>query len=137
MNQETESFYDVTITETNQCEQIRRITLELRPEWTSQADQLQITNLNGGITNRLVACFIQSTGLNHSDTLLFRMYGLGTEQFISRANEIETMKLMKQMGLGPRFYARFNNGVCYEFLPGEIGFIRFSFNTFLLCLDNG
>ena len=83
-------------------------------------DDIKSVCVRGGITNSLFACYLESNGMNHNDTILFRVYGENSEKFISRSNEIETMCLMNKVGLGPKFYARFRNGICYEYLPGSI-----------------
>lgn len=86
----------------------------------SQDDAIQIVCVRGGITNSLFATYLKSNGMNHADTILFRVYGENSEKFISRSNEIDTMCLMNEQGLGPRFYGRLRNGICYEYLPGSI-----------------
>ncbi len=78
------------------------------------------TCVRGGITNSLFACYLKPNGLNHNETILFRVYGENSEKFISRSNEIDTMCLMNKEELGPKFYGRFKNGICYEYLPGSI-----------------
>jgi ethanolamine kinase len=113
-------FTELVINNENLKESVIRIAVTLRPKWAPEEAKIEIKPLNGGITNRLVCCFLKSTGMNTPDTVLFRIYGKDTELFISREDEITTMKLMKQIELGPDFYCRFKNGICYEYLPGEI-----------------
>jgi ethanolamine kinase len=50
---------------------------------------------------------------------MFRVYGAHTETYINRTDEIETMQKMARLGLGSKFYGRFKNGICYEYLPGS------------------
>ena len=112
--------FNIEINDDNLNESVKRIAIKYRKNWANIADKIKITSLSGGITNRLIACYLNDSKLNTSDTLLFRIYGKNTEKFISRSNEIETMILMKKHDLGPEFYAKFRNGICYEFLPGNI-----------------
>jgi ethanolamine kinase len=119
METQIQSFeLDICITDENLSEQVTKITLQIQP--SLRQNDLAISNLTGGITNRLVACYSKQVGLNNSQTILFRLYGAHTEDFISRDDEIETMKLLKKHNLGPQFYCKFKNGIAYEFLPGQI-----------------
>lgn len=111
---------DANITDENLSEKIADIFIQIRPDFVEHIQQLVIRDLSGGITNRLVACYLESRGLNTSDTVLFRLYGKHTEAFISRDEEIATMKLLKRHELGPQLYCKFANGIAYEFLPGKI-----------------
>jgi ethanolamine kinase len=111
---------DTSITDENLTAAITEITHRIRPDFNANNDKLVIQNLSGGITNRLVACYPQKSGLNTRDTILFRLYGKHTENFISRDDEIATMKILKKHDLGPQLYCKFSNGIAYEFLPGHI-----------------
>lgn len=117
----TAELIDLEIDVNNYLESIIKIARSLKPNWSSNSDEeIQIRDLNGGVTNRLFACYLKSTGMDTPDTFLLRIYGKNTEQFISRDDEILTMKVMKNVNLGPDFYTRFKNGICYEYLPGSI-----------------
>lgn len=52
--------------------------------------------------------------------LLFRINGNKTESIIDRDAEIVTMQFLNQFSFAPKIYARFLNGICYEFIPGVI-----------------
>lgn len=71
--------------------------------------------------------------------MMIRMYGQNTEAMIDRQAEIDTMlvlnfndyfiqliplkklfQLLHEKGCGPELYAIFSNGICYEFIQGEI-----------------
>jgi len=41
-------------------------------------------------------------------------------KYYNRKVELENMKKMQEMGCGSKVYGIFNNGICYEFLHGEI-----------------
>ena len=109
---------DVCINDENLNEQITEIYQKIRPN--AQRDTLIISTLSGGITNRLLACYSKEHGLDSGETVLFRLYGKNTEEFISREDEISTMKLLKKHSLGPELYCQFKNGISYEYLPGKI-----------------
>lgn len=119
MSDDLNQFADLFIEETNLNESVKRIACTLRPEWSDK--ELMIRELSGGITNRLVGCYPAHLGsFDTEETILFRVYGKNTELFISRSDEITTMQLMKQIGLGPKYYCSFKNGISYEYLPGAI-----------------
>lgn len=112
---------DVTVTETNLESDVKRIIETIHPEWVRNfGDELKVRELNGGISNKLFACFPKSYGLDSTETLLVRVYGKDSEKFIDRDEEIATIEIIKDIGLGPKFYCRFANGICYEYLPGSI-----------------
>lgn len=101
-------------------ESVGKLVSRIRPEWTGRLDKLQVKQLSGGVTNKLYSCFLKERGLDTKDTVLLRIYGAGTEMFISREDEITTMNLVSRIGLGPQFYLKFAHGICYEYLPGVI-----------------
>lgn len=112
--------FDLELTTENIHELVPNICKQLKPYWSDQLDKITLKHLSGGITNCLYACHLSTNSWNHSDTILFRIYGLNTEEFISRSDEVSTMLLMKQCDLGPQIYGQFKNGICYELLTGEI-----------------
>lgn len=107
------------IVESNMRDSFVEMALVKRPAWSEKTNDIKITQLKGGTTNTLYAVHLQNE-LNTSDTLLFRIYGKKTEEFIDRKSEIESMKLVKIHELGPDAYFKLSNGLCYEYLPGEI-----------------
>ena len=112
--------FDIELNSNNLEENVKLIALQLKPQWSQSAESIQIKCLSGGITNSLYACYLQENDLNHKDTILFRIYGPNTEDFISRSDEIQTMIQMKACDIGPQYYGNFKNGICYELLPGTI-----------------
>lgn len=110
--------FDIELNRDNLQENIHKICPEFKPHWSGEP--ITIKHLSGGITNSLYACHLGSKKWNDSDTVLFRIFGLNTEEFISRTDEVTTMMLMKKFELGPQIYGRFKNGICYELLPGDI-----------------
>ena len=116
----TREFAYLEINQSNFKDALAHISFHLRPHWQAGFEEIEVRNLNSGITNSLYACFLKSNGLNCNDTLLFRVYAQGTELFLTRTNEIESMKLVQEMDLGPYLFVQFRNGICYEFLPGRV-----------------
>lgn len=110
--------FDFILTQDNLKEKANEICPQIKPHWKGQ--EIAIKHISGGITNSLCACHLSSMPWNHGDTILFRIYGLNTEEFISRADEVANMEAMRRIGLGPQVYGQFKNGICYELLSGEI-----------------
>ncbi|KAF5097154.1 hypothetical protein D0Z00_002492 [Geotrichum galactomycetum] len=76
---------------------------------------LKITQLTGGITNKL----FQVHHFPTNTKLLVRAYGNGTSAIIDRDREIATHVHLYEKGLAPRLFARFGNGLVYQFLEGK------------------
>ncbi|KFZ63758.1 Ethanolamine kinase 2, partial [Podiceps cristatus] len=68
-----------------------------------------------GITNKLVACY---TDERMADAVLVRVYGRKTELFVDRETELRNFQVLRAHGCAPDLYCAFQNGLCYQFLPG-------------------
>ncbi|KFR09606.1 Ethanolamine kinase 2, partial [Opisthocomus hoazin] len=68
-----------------------------------------------GITNKLVACY---TDEGMADAVLVRVYGRKTELFVDRETELRNFQVLRAHGCAPDLYCAFQNGLCYQFLPG-------------------
>ncbi|NXU77180.1 EKI2 kinase, partial [Oreotrochilus melanogaster] len=68
-----------------------------------------------GITNKLVACY---TDEGMEDAVLVRIYGRKTELFVDRETELRNFQVLRAHGCAPDLYCAFQNGLCYQFLPG-------------------
>ncbi|NXJ70506.1 EKI2 kinase, partial [Rostratula benghalensis] len=68
-----------------------------------------------GITNKLVACY---TDEGMVDAVLVRVYGRKTELFVDRETELRNFQVLRAHGCAPDLYCAFQNGLCYQFLPG-------------------
>ncbi|CAN6669957.1 hypothetical protein TRVA0_042S00716 [Trichomonascus vanleenenianus] len=75
--------------------------------------QLSLTPLKGGITNVLLK------GTLGDAQFLIRAYGKGTATIINRDREYATHVHLQSLGLAPKLYARFANGLIYGFIPGD------------------
>lgn len=112
---------EIEVTEKNLENDLKQIIEKVHPEWLDKfGEELKTSTMNGGISNKLYACYPKSIGLDSTETLLVRLYGKDTEKFIDRDEEIATLKTFKAIDLGPKFYCSFLNGICYEYLPGSI-----------------
>jgi thiamine kinase-like enzyme len=99
--------------------QYKELALKSKPEWPQDQEKIEIKCFVGGLTNALYACYLKSTGLDTKDTVLIRIYGHSSDTVCDRDKEIESMKKLSSIGLGAAFYARFKNGICYQYLPGS------------------
>uniref|UniRef100_A0A8D0G6Y5 ethanolamine kinase n=1 Tax=Sphenodon punctatus TaxID=8508 RepID=A0A8D0G6Y5_SPHPU len=68
-----------------------------------------------GITNKLMACYTQEDMM---DAVLVRVYGRKTELFVDRENELKNFLVLRAHDCAPKLYCTFQNGLCYEFIPG-------------------
>jgi len=87
----------------------------IRPFWKAETINWKV--FTDGITNKLMGAW---NGQDREDTVLIRVYGLGTEKIIDRRVEVENMVMYHKLGQGSKLYATFNNGICYQFLAGEL-----------------
>ncbi|KAJ7422281.1 Ethanolamine kinase 2 [Pitangus sulphuratus] len=75
----------------------------------------QTSLFTDGITNKLVACY---TDEGMADAVLIRVYGRKTELFVDRETELRNFQVLRAHGCAPDLYCAFQNGLCYQFLPG-------------------
>jgi len=87
----------------------------VRPDWDLEHVHWKV--FTDGITNKLIGGWLEG---NREDIVLVRVYGEGTETIIDRQAEMLNMQTMQNNSCGSKLYAVFNNGICYEFLQGEI-----------------
>uniref|UniRef100_A0A8C3NNT4 ethanolamine kinase n=1 Tax=Cyanoderma ruficeps TaxID=181631 RepID=A0A8C3NNT4_9PASS len=90
-----------------------RIVRHLRPAWEPAAVKTKL--FTDGITNKLVACY---TDEGMGDALLVRVYGRKTELLVDRETELRNFQVLRAHGCAPDLYCAFQNGLCYQFLPG-------------------
>lgn len=99
--------------ESNLCSdytQIKMLLVKIFPAWSTD---IQVKQLTGGITNMLLSC-------THGDeTLLMRVYGLGTNLIIDRHREFVSHLVLNSLHLAPPIHARFSNGLIYGYFPGR------------------
>ncbi|XP_049687826.1 ethanolamine kinase 2 isoform X1 [Accipiter gentilis] len=90
-----------------------RLMRELRPGW--EPARVKTKLFTDGITNKLVACY---TDEGMADAVLVRVYGRKTELFVDRETELRNFQVLRAHGCAPDLYCAFQNGLCYQFLPG-------------------
>uniref|UniRef100_A0A8C3VH87 ethanolamine kinase n=1 Tax=Catharus ustulatus TaxID=91951 RepID=A0A8C3VH87_CATUS len=90
-----------------------RIVRQLRPAWEPATVKTKL--FTDGITNKLVACYRDEA---MGDALLVRVYGRRTELLVDRETELRNFQVLRAHGCAPDLYCAFQNGLCYQFLPG-------------------
>ena len=78
-------------------------------------DDIELESLKGGITNVLLSCANRRT----KRIVLMRVYGRGTNLIIDRHREFVLHLVLTSLHLAPAIYARFQNGLVYEYIPGR------------------
>ena len=89
------------------------VVARVRPAWRQEDIRWRI--YTDGITNKLVGA--RGEG---GEAVLVRVYGEGTDRIIDRQEEMRNMVRLQGIGCGSKLYASFDNGICYEFLEGEV-----------------
>ncbi|KAJ2575367.1 hypothetical protein GGH19_003062 [Coemansia sp. RSA 1807] len=92
----------------------RVLLTKVFPDWHD--NELALKEFKDGITNNLVKCTNQRTGL----AVLIRAYGNHTEVIIDRDQELVNMKKLADLGMCPPLYAKFDNGLVYGYIPGTV-----------------
>lgn len=98
----------------------RRYLLPLvKPEWSTK--KLDTKVFDAGITNALFAIFKADKGLKASgdDVVLVRVNGSGTDDIISRTDELISLLTLQRNKLSPPVYVQLKNGLCYGFVAGR------------------
>lgn len=102
----------------------RQLVLALRPDWQLPDSNLEFVRFTDGITNTLLKAVNQRAGLSRDaidqDAILLRAYGHGTDLIIDRQREAQNHELLMHHGLAPALLARFENGMMYRFVRGEV-----------------
>ena len=92
-----------------------KVVQRVKPDWPQ--NELKFKIFTDGISNKLIGVYV---GERKNDMVLVRVYGAKTELFIDRASEIRNMLVLAKAGCGCRLYAKFANGLAYEYIPGDI-----------------
>ena len=93
------------------------------PDWNDD-DPLIFVRFTEGITNTLTKATKKRPGKSDSeieqDAILLRAYGKGTDVLIDRERELNAHNLLASRGLAPSLLARFDNGLMYRFIQGDV-----------------
>ena len=102
-------------------EQAGRVLAGLKglPGWSGlTAEQLEVDVVQGGLTNQLYKLSRSGSG-TPVDPVLLRIYGLGTDEFFCREEEIAAFEALSAVGAGPRCFGVFPGGRLEQFLNGR------------------
>ena len=92
--------------------------------WKNTEGPVEIVRFTDGITNTLSKATKQWPGntesQNDDGAILMRAYGKGTDVLINREREVKAHNLLASMGLAPPLLARFENGLIYKFVQGDV-----------------
>ncbi|EGC40001.1 hypothetical protein DICPUDRAFT_85862 [Dictyostelium purpureum] len=81
-------------------------------------EEIEFKSMVGGVTNTLYkSSFI--TGQGNNKSVIIRLYGKGSDQFIDRKTEANIQYLLSKNGVGPKFYGTFENGCIYGYVEGD------------------
>lgn len=101
-----------------------RLVQEYSPEWRNHDSHIRFKRFTEGITNTLTKATIELPGRTSTeidrDAILLRAYGKGTDVLIDRQREMSAHSLLASRGLAPPLLARFENGLMYRFVEGDV-----------------
>ncbi|KAJ8724981.1 hypothetical protein PYW07_015939 [Mythimna separata] len=111
-----DKYVPVRIDENDIYSGVLKLLKNIRPNWAQ--GKIKLKTLTDGITNKLVSC--QFLDLNdEKEIMLVRIYGNKTDLFIDRTAEIRNIKTLNVLGLAPKVYGVFENGLAYQYYPGS------------------
>ncbi|KAF2199869.1 kinase-like protein [Delitschia confertaspora ATCC 74209] len=100
------------------------LILALKPEWKESQDTIEFNRFKDGITNTLLKATNKLPGLSQSEVdseaILLRAYGKDTDILIDREKETLSHSFLAQNGLAPPLLARFENGLLYKYIQGDV-----------------
>lgn len=101
-----------------------RLVQEYSPEWKNHDSHIRFKRFTEGITNTLTKATIELPGRTCTEidraAILLRAYGKGTDVLIDRQREMSAHSLLASRGLAPPLLARFENGLMYRFVEGDV-----------------
>ncbi|XP_002737226.1 ethanolamine kinase 1-like [Saccoglossus kowalevskii] len=106
---------DVTVDANNPRPAALEIMKHVRPYWKGENVQLKV--FTGGNTNKIFGCYLDE---NERQMVLLRVFGKKSEIMIDRKREIRNFQILHRAKCGAELYCIFNNGLCYQFIPGSI-----------------
>jgi ethanolamine kinase len=93
-------------------------------QWKDTNGEIKFKRFTEGITNCLTKATIECPGLTASEVdrnaILIRAYGKGTDVLIDRQRELNSHTLLASRGLAPSLLARFENGLMYKYVEGDV-----------------
>jgi len=103
-----------TISLENAVEECYDLLKLIKPSWNREQVALKV--FDNGITNKMFGFYLKDKS---EETVLIRINGSGTETFLDRSAEVESFHLLHEHNCAPELYCSFNNGLCYQFIPGD------------------
>ncbi|KAL8670040.1 MAG: hypothetical protein Q9168_005401 [Polycauliona sp. 1 TL-2023] len=101
-----------------------RLILTLFPDWETADGKVEFIRFKEGITNTLLKAVKRRPGYTEKqvddEAVLIRAYGKGTDVLIDRERESQSHSLLCKNNLAPELLARFQNGLMYRFIRGQV-----------------
>ena len=117
-------FLPITFDNSDADNSALKLAYAFNPTWKDSEGEVEIVRFTDGITNTLSKATKKSPGKtdseNDDEAILMRAYGNGTEVLINRDREMRAHSLLASMGLAPPLLARFENGLMYRFVQGDV-----------------
>jgi thiamine kinase-like enzyme len=109
---------NVTLSLSSVARDIYPLIRSIRPDWTDSNTRL--VKFTEGITNAILGLFDSRTPDDDQQALVIKLFGAHTELFIDRQSELNSMiALAEQDVLAQRVLVQFNNGIIYQYAPGQ------------------
>ena len=117
-------FFPITFDNSDADGSALKLAYAFDPTWKESEGEVEVVRFTDGITNTLSKATKKWPGKSESENddtaILMRAYGNGTEVLINRDREMRAHNLLANMGLAPPLLARFENGLMYRFVQGDV-----------------
>lgn len=118
------TYIPITFDNENADQSALELAYAYEPSWKNTDGPVDIVRFTDGITNTLSKATKRWPGRtesqNDDDAILMRAYGKGTDVLIDREREMKAHNLLASMDLAPPLLARFDNGLMYKFVQGDV-----------------
>ncbi|THW18370.1 kinase-like protein [Aureobasidium pullulans] len=115
---------DLCYDHTDSTRSALRLIYTLCPDWEHSEGPVELIPFTEGITNTLMKAIKKRPGYTQqdidADAILLRAYGKGTDVLIDRERETRSHSLLAGRGLAPPLFARFENGLLYKYIAGDV-----------------
>ncbi|XP_064651944.1 ethanolamine kinase 1-like [Lineus longissimus] len=107
----------ITINPEDPDDDVMAIIEKLRPRWKRSDVKRKTLGENASMVNKMYAYYVTKTC--DVDAIVVRIYGTDFVEYSDRDREIKVTLLLSEIGLSPKVYCTFENGMCFAFAKGK------------------
>uniref|UniRef100_T1JJJ4 ethanolamine kinase n=1 Tax=Strigamia maritima TaxID=126957 RepID=T1JJJ4_STRMM len=112
--------FDVIISSENQEDDVIQLVKCIKPEWDQKS--IIAEKMKGGVINNMYKCSVDNC--SNGGAVVMRIYlpmmDVKMEETFDHTKEIKNFEKLRHLGVVPELLAVFKNGLCYEYLEGDV-----------------